>query len=155
MPATLWNHRLLSSFALAIFATSAVACSDDDPVEPEDEPEVQTLTLSVGASTITINKTTGAPSGDLVVPAGASTVTAVWKRVDGSVESLITTAEFELRIVPTTSANLSWVPSGAFGGTLTTAGLASGQSTTAQVSAFHLVEQHNDFGPYTFTVRVE
>jgi hypothetical protein len=154
MPATLWNRRLLSTLALAIFATSAVAC-DDDPVEPEDEPEVQTVTLSVGASTITINKTTGAPSGDLIVPAGASTVTAVWKRADGSVEPLITTAEFELRIVPTTSANLSWVPSGAFGGTLTTAGLVSGQSTTAQVSAFHLVEQHNDFGPYTFTVRVQ
>ena len=150
----LFRHS--TRLAIAILATAAfTACSDDDPVEPEDEPEVQTLTLTVGASTITIDKTTGAASGQLTVPAGTSTVTAVWKKADGSVESLITSAEFDLRIVPTNSANLSWTPTGAFGGTLVTTGLTSGQTTTAQASLFHKEEGHSDFGPYTITIRIQ
>lgn len=139
--------------ALALLAT--IAACGDDPVEPEDEPEIQTLTLTVGANSITIDKTTGAASGQLPVPAGTSTMTAVWKKSDGSLEALVTSAEFDLKVTPTTPANLSWTPTGAFGGALTTTGLASNQTTTAQVSLFHKAEQHDDFGPYTITIRVQ
>ena len=147
--------RRSARLAVAVLATTALASCDDDPVEPDDEPDVQTLTLTVGVSSITINGSTGAASGDLVVPAGTSTVTAVWRRADGSVEDLITSDEFELRIVPTTPANLSWTPNGAFGGTLTTTGLTSGQSTTAQVSLFHILEGHEDFGEFPITIRLQ
>lgn len=153
---------MLSTRSVRRFATPLVlaaslvlgACSDD-PTEPEEEPEVQTLTLTVGGSSITIDKTTGAASGNLVVPAGTSTVAAQWKRADGSNESLITSDEFELRIVPTAAANLTWTPTGAFGGTLVVTGLASNATTTARASLLHKEEQHEDFGPYTFTVRVQ
>lgn len=141
--------------AVAVLATAAFTACDDDPVEPEDEPDVQTLTLTVGSSTITIDKTTGAASGPLVVPAGTSTVTAVWRKADGSLEDLITSDEFDLKIVPTNSANLSWTPSGAFGGTLTTTGLTSGQTTTAAVSLFHKAAGHPDFGEFTITIQIQ
>jgi hypothetical protein len=142
--------------AVAVLATTAFAACNDDPTEPEEEdPEVQTVTLTVGSSTVTIDKTTGAASGQLVVPAGTSTMTAVWRKADGSLEDLITSDEFDLRIEATNAANLSWTPNGAFGGTLTTTGLTSGQTTTAQVSLFHRAEQHKDFGDYPITIRIQ
>ena len=145
--------RRTAFLALAVLVTATFAACDDDPAE--EEPEVQTLTLSVGASTVTINRTTGAASGPLVVPAGTSTITAVWRRADGSIETLVTSDEFDLKIAPTTSANLSWTANGAFGGTLTTTGLNTGQTSTAQVSLLHKAEQHDDFGPYTITIQVQ
>ena len=151
---SLMIRRSIHALAAALTLTIAAAC-DDDPVEPEEEPEVQTVTLTVGTSSITIDKTTGAASGQLVVPAGTSTVTAVWKKADGSIEDLITSDEFELRFAPTTPANLAWTATGAFSGTLVTTGLTAGQTTTAGVSLFHKEEQHADFGPYTITIRVQ
>jgi hypothetical protein len=145
--------RRYAHLAFAALLATSVACDDDDTVEPENEPAVQSMTLTVGASTVTINKTTGIPSGDLIVAAGANTVTATWKKVDGSDETLITSADFDLRIVPTDNTKFTWAPNGAFGGTLTVTGLAAASSTTAQVSLFHKGEQHDDFGPYTITVR--
>ncbi len=148
--------RRTARLAVAVLATGAFAACDDDPTTPaEEEPEVQTLTLSVGASTVTIDKSTGAASGPLLVPAGTSTVTAVWRKADGSIESLVTSDEFDLKIEPVTPANLAWTASGAFGGTLTTTGLSSGQSTTAQVSLFHKAEQHSDYGPYVITIQIQ
>ena len=144
-------HLLVAALTLMVVG----ACSDDDPVAPEEEPEIQTVTLTAGTSVVTIDKTTGAASGQLVVPADASTVTAVWKKADGSVESLVTSAEFDLKFTPTNSANLAWTATSAFSGTLTATGLASGQTTTAGVSLFHKEEQHNDFGPYTITIRIQ
>ncbi|MBK8058802.1 MAG: hypothetical protein IT358_00535 [Gemmatimonadaceae bacterium] len=153
MLSTLVARRFVTPLILA--ATLVVGACSDDPTEPEDEPEVQTLTLTVGSSTITIDKTTGAASGNLVVPAGTSTVAAQWKRADGSLETLITSAEFDLKITPATPANLTWTPNGAFAGTLVTTGLASNATTNASVALFHKEEQHEDFGPYNFTVRVQ
>jgi hypothetical protein len=156
MFASTWTRRPLHVLVAALTLSAVAACSDDDPVAPpEEEPEIQTVTLTVGASSITIDKTTGAASGQLVVPAGPSTVTAVWKKADGSIESIVTSDEFDLKFAPTNPANLTWTAAGAFGGTLTTSGLTSGQTTTAGVSLFHKEEQHDDFGPYTITIRVQ
>jgi hypothetical protein len=153
MFASLSLRRLAAPLAMAALLTTA-ACSDD-PTEPEDEPEVQTMTLTVGANSITFDKTTGAASGVLTVPAGTSTVAAVYKKADGTVESLVTSTEFDLRITPTTPANLSFTPNGAFSGTLVTSGLASNATTTARAALFHKAEQHEDFGPYNFTLRIQ
>jgi hypothetical protein len=147
--------RRSAQLAIAVLTAAALTSCDDDPVAPEPEPEIQTATLTVGSSSVTFNATTGAVSGPLMVPLGASTVTAVWKKADGSNEALVTSDEFDLKFAPTDPANLSWVTSGAFGGTLTTTGLTSGQSTTAQVSLFHKEEQHDDFGPFTITIQIQ
>jgi hypothetical protein len=154
MFASTWTRRPLHVLVAAL-TLSAVAACNDDPVEPEPEPEVQTLTLTVGTSVVTIDRATGAASGQLVVPAGTSTVTAVWRKADGSIEDLVTSDEFDLKFEPDNPANLSWTANGAFGGTLTTTGLTSGQTTTAQVSLFHRAEGHPDFGGYPVTIRIQ
>jgi hypothetical protein len=151
--ATPVHRRVRTTALLAALVLGAAACSDDDPTEPHDEPEVQTLTLTVGTGTpVTINKTTGAASGNLVVPAGTSTITAQWLRADGSNETLVTDDEFDLRIVPSNTTDVSYVPSGARSGTFTV-NLPAGGSTPAQVSLFHREEQHNDFGPYPIVIQ--
>lgn len=146
--------RICRFFLAAAAVATLAACSDStDP--DEHEVDVYSVTLTVGASSITINRTTGAPSGELNVPAGTSTVAATWRRANGTVEDEVTDAEFQLRIVPTNSAVLAFTAAGAFAGTLVTTGLLSGQSTTAAVSLFHPGEGHEDFGPYTFTIRIQ
>lgn len=138
--------------AVALFSAAAfAACDDDDPTEPEEEPEVSSVRLTVGANSVTVT-TTSNPTLNLA--AGANTVTAQWLRADGSVETLVTDAEFELRISGVSGSNLAWTPTGAGGGTLTVSGLSGGQTAAARVVLFHLEEQHEDFGPVNFTVRV-
>jgi hypothetical protein len=148
-------RRSLRLAAAASILATVAACDDDDPAAPEEEPDIQSVTLTVGTSVVTINKTTGQPSGPLIVPAGASTVTAQWKRPDGSDETLVTSDEFELQFLPTNTAVLAWTASGAFGGTLTTTGLTSGMTTTAEVQLFHLEKQHEDFGKYPITIQIQ
>ena len=153
--------QLRRGFRITAILTSLAlvsACSDDDPIEPGEEPEVQSVRLTSGATTafpVTINKTNGQPSGNLRVGAGTTPITAAWLRADNTNETLISDAEYELRIVPTNAANLTWTAAGAFTGTLTTTGLTSGQTTTASVALRHKIEQHDDFGPYTITIQVQ
>ena len=135
------------SFALL----AATACDDDDPIEPDDEPEVAAVRLTVGTSTVTVNSTT---SPTLNVASGTNSVTAEWLRADGSVEAKVTDADFELRIAQATgTGTLTWAATNARTGTLTVTGLNAGQTVAATVSLFHKGDQHNDFGPLNFTVR--
>jgi hypothetical protein len=142
--------------ALVIGCVSIVAaCGDDDPVEPEPEPEVQTMTLTAGASSITIDKTTGAPSGQLTIPSGTSTITATFRKADGSIESLVTGAEFDVRIRPATGTPFTWTPNTSLGGAIVTSGVTSGQTIASTVDLFHREENHADFGPFNFTIRIQ
>jgi hypothetical protein len=133
----------------------ASACNDDDPVEPEDEPEVQTMTLTAGANSITIDKTTGAASGALTIPSGATTITATFKKPDGTAETRVTGTEFDVRIVPASGTAFTWTPNTNLGGTLVTSGVTSGQTINATVDLFHRAEGHADFGPYNFQLRIQ
>jgi PBP1b-binding outer membrane lipoprotein LpoB len=151
MPATILLHRA-RRMAVALIAASLLgACDDDDPTEPDEEPAVAAVRLTVGANSVTVS-TTASPT--LNVTSGSNTVTAQWLKADGTVEALVTDTEFELRLAAVTGTNLTWTPTGAFGGTLTVTGLTGGQTAAARVSLFHKVEQHDDFGPLNFTVRV-
>jgi hypothetical protein len=144
--------RRSSAIALTFLALGAFnACSDDDPVEPDEEPEVASLRLTVGTNSVTIS-TTQSPT--LNVASGSNNVTAEWLKADGTVETRVTDAEFELRIAQATGSNLTWTPSSARAGTLVVTGLSGGATAAAQVSLFHKEEQHDDFGPLTFTIRV-
>src|SRR5687767_3019757 len=111
MHSSFLNVRRAVHVTMMIAAVSLVtACGDDDPTEPDDEPEVQTMTLTAGASSITIDKTTGAASGQLTVPAGTTTITGSFKKADGSVESRVTGAEFDVRISPASGTAFTWTP---------------------------------------------
>jgi hypothetical protein len=151
MLSTIITRRVRLMAVALLGATVFAACDDDDPAAPEEEPEVASVRLTVGANSVTVT-TTSNPT--LNVAAGANTVTAQWLRADGSTETLVTDAEFELRINAVTGSNLTWTPTGAAGGSLAVTGLSGGQTAAAQVALFHKGEQHNDFGPVNFTVRV-
>jgi hypothetical protein len=148
-------RRIVQLTILATALSALAACDDDDPVEPEPEPEVQTMTLTAGTSSITIDKTTGAPSGQLTVPAGTTTITATFKKADGTTETIVTGAEFDVRIRPVTGTPFAWTPNTTLGGTLVTSGVTSGQTIPSTVDLFHRAEQHSDFGPYNFTIRIQ
>jgi hypothetical protein len=156
MIAPFMHFRRATTAALVIASLSLVAaCGDDDPTDPEPEPQVQTMTLTAGASSITIDKTTGAASGQLTVPAGTTTITASFKKADGSVESLVTGAEFDVRIRPATGTPFTWTPNTSLGGSLVTSGVTSGQTIASSVDLYHREEAHEDFGPYNFTIRIQ
>jgi hypothetical protein len=149
---TRFSFRRSSAIALTLIALSAfAACSNDDPAEPDNEPEIASLRLTVGPNSVTVS-TTQSPT--LTVASGTNNVTAEWLKADGAVESRVTDAEFELRIRQTTGTNLTWTPTSARAGTLVVSGLSGGATTAAQVSLFHKAEQHDDFGPLAFTIRV-
>lgn len=143
-------RRLLALAA----ATVLLGCSDD-PVAPNNEPAVQSMRLQVGSSVVTIDRATGAPSGELSVPLGDSDIAVQWLRANNTEESLITDDEFEFRMTSTATSNFSFESTGARGGTITVTGVNSGEAITASVSLFHLDEGHADFGPYTITLRVQ
>jgi hypothetical protein len=66
-----------------------------------------------------------APSGALTIPSGTTTITATFKKADGTAESRVTGTEFDVRIAP------------------------------ASVDLFHRAEAHADFGPYNFQLRIQ
>src|SRR5687768_12792331 len=122
MLSSLLDVRRAVGFALVVVSVSIVAaCGDDDPVEPEPDPEVQTMTLTAGSSSITFDRTVGGvtPSGSsLTIPAGTTTITATFRRADGSIETLVTGAEFDVRIRPASGTPFTWTPNSNLGGTL-------------------------------------
>ena len=150
-------RRAVHLTILATTLSALAACGDDDPVEPDDEPEVQTMTLAAGTTTLTFDKTTGGPTGTgiLTIPAGTTTITATFRKADGSIETLVTGDEFDVRIRPATGTPFTWTPNTSLGGTLVTSGVTTGQTIASSVDLFHRAEQHADFGPYNFQIRIQ
>lgn len=151
-----FNVRRIARLTVGLLAISALAaCGDDNPTEPNNEPEVQTMTLTAGTSAITINKTTGAASGQLTIAPGTTTITATFKKADGSDESRVSGSQFDVRISPSAGTPFTWTPNTSLGGTLVTSGVTSGQTINASVDLYHRAEGHADFGPYSFQLRIQ
>jgi hypothetical protein len=143
--------RGVRALALAGLVSALATACDDDPTGGEEEPDIGSVRVTVGAQTVTISST-GTQTGTLTLPQGNSTVVVAWLRPDGTTETLVTSAEFEVRMTPAPgTTGITFTSSGAFGGTLnaTTAG-----AKVLQLSLFHLAEQHDDFGPHNLTVTV-
>ena len=136
--------------ALAL-TLGAAACGDDDGGPEEPEPKVQTMRLTVGGTPYDF---TGTTNPTIALRANtATTVTAQFLLANGQPEPLVTAETFELRIAPTTASDLTFTRTGAFTGTLTTS-RAAGQTFSASAELYHRIEQHEDFGPRTFSVTV-
>ena len=150
-------RRTAQILSLALIATAAVACSDDELISPDEEPQVATMRLAVstaaGTSTVDVSENGTVTGGPLLI-ANNGTLTAQFLRVDGTPDPLAAGFGFELRVTPATPANLTFTRTGQFSGTLTITGLASNATTTAQFVLFHTEEGHEDFGPFPVTMRV-
>jgi hypothetical protein len=127
-----------------------VGC-EEDPA-PEPEPEVETLRIVFPSlnDTVFVNVTTGVvTSGPITIAANAD-FTAQFLKLDGSVETIVTDAEFRLDVTPANTGVVTFGRSSAFAGTLNK--VAAG-ATTINFALFHLVEQHNEFDrPVAITV---
>lgn len=141
------SHRLrFGAVLLALTATAGCrGITDDD----DDEVPIAAVRFTIGGTqTVTINQETGAQSGSVTLPGGITTISAVALNSAGQVETLVTAADFELRVTPVT-ANVRFDRTGPFAGTLTRT--AAG-AATVQVSFYHLSEGHPEFGPHNLTL---
>jgi hypothetical protein len=143
------RSRLAAYVVLPLVAAlSALTGCGSDPVEPE-EPEIGSIRLTVGSQTLVI--TEGGPQGTLTISGASSSVSVAF--FDDVGDSMTLDAdEFELRLTPANTGVLTFTRTGAFTGTLNR---VSAGSTTMTVSAYHKVEQHDDFGPHTVSVTVQ
>lgn len=148
--ATNFFRRSFRALAVAAFVSAiAAGCDGNSTGSDEQEPEIASVRVTVGAQSVTITNN-GTQTGTLTVPRGNSTVAVTWLRADGSVETVVTSSEFEVRMVAASgTSGVTFTPNGAFGGTLNTT--SAGQKVL-RLSLFHLEEQHDDFGPLNLTL---
>jgi hypothetical protein len=128
----------------------AASCGSDSTEPAEEEPEVFSMRLTIGSVTKTI--TTASTDKAFTVARGANAVSVTWLKADGSVETIASTVNFTLRMVPATGAPITYTPASAqsFTGSLNVT--AAVTNATVTVSLFHVAEQHEDFGPIPITI---
>jgi hypothetical protein len=151
---TMLQTSIRRSLAVGLIALPAViaftACSDEAP--EEQEPEVATMRLTVGAQTITVSDAGVVTGGPVAVPDGGTvSLSAAFLKADGTVETLVTDADFVLNGAPANPGIVTFSRTSAFAATLT--GVSAG-TTTIQFSLFHTLEGHDDFGPFPVSVEV-
>ena len=140
--------RPLRAVPLMLGLTLAESACDD--TEEPQEPAVVTMRLTVGAQVIDV--TEGTVTGGPIVINGNTNLSATFLKADGSVETLVTADEFELRVTPANTNLVTFTRTGAFAGTLNR--VAAG-GTQLEVALFHLIEQHEDFGPVDVAITVQ
>ncbi|MBL8987474.1 MAG: hypothetical protein JNJ80_14475 [Gemmatimonadetes bacterium] len=145
MPYQLMIRRSLT-LVLLLGAAALGACGDD---EEEQEPEVETMRVVIGETTVNFGNGGCTPSvASVTIPTGGAPVTASFLKADGSPETIVTEAEFELKVEP----------AGRFTRTSGFAGTISGGTagtTTFSFSLFHKEEQHEDYGPCQLPIVVQ
>lgn len=127
----------------AMLAVLAIGVGCDETVVPPPEPEVATLRLLFpGPDTVFVNAINGmVTSGPITISANAA-FTAQFLKDDGSPETLVTNADFELRVTSNNTAFVTFTRSSAFAGTLNR--VAAG-STTVNFNLYHLGEMHSEW----------
>jgi hypothetical protein len=145
------SGRRFAALALASLV-AASACKKDE----DQEPEVASVSLTVGTATITINSTGVVTGGPITVTRPNSVaISASFKRADGTQDEIAHGADFELQVTSANTGLLTFTRTGAFAGTLAGVAGPAAASTTIAVALFHKVEQHADFGPFNVTVNVQ
>lgn len=147
---SLGTSRRLAALAVAALALTASACKDSTGNDDHDEPDVETMRLTIaGQAPLTVSAN-GTVTGTLSIPMGvATTITAEFLDHDGDVITDLDADEFELSV--NAGAGITFARTGAFTGTLT-----GGVEGTVNVlfGLFHIDEGHNDFGPFAVPITV-
>lgn len=142
-------HSLARRLSVAAALLLVTACREStDPGDPE--PEVATMRLTVGTSTVNIAENGAVTGGPLRISTADQLLTASFLKADGTVESLVIPDVFELRL--TNLTGVTFTRTGAFSGNIR--GAAAGP-TTINAALFHLVEGHEDFGPFPVAVLIQ
>lgn len=139
-------RRGLAASALVGMAFVA-GCGDEDD-DHDHEPDVETMRVVIGGTTVNFSGATCSPSvSSVTIPTAGAAVTATFLDDDGAVLD-IHDDEFRLEVEPAAR----FTRSGAFSGNL-----SGGAAGAANISfaLYHLEEQHTDFGPCTVSVVVQ
>lgn len=143
------SSRRAAALVFAAVALSTTACSDD---HDHDEPEVESMRLTIaGQAPITISST-GVQSGTLNIVQGSATTITV-EFLDAANANAITdhVEDFQAQVTPAAGSGLTFARTGAFSGTLT--GTLTGSRTVA-LALLHIEENHEDFGPFNVNFNV-
>jgi hypothetical protein len=154
--ARLLSLRAARGAALVLAAVAAAACGGDDDPTGDDEPQIQSVRLTVtpegGQARPSVVVRTGVtPAPVLQLPLGRSTVRADPLDAGGQVITL--DEPFEMRLVATVtgeganaqtplSGPVSFAPGGALTGTVNA---TTSASVSGWVRLVHLEEAHSDF----------
>jgi hypothetical protein len=147
-------RRVIGMMAAAL-ALSLGACKDDATGIEEDEPEVESMRLTIAGQTVTIaanGAVTGAP---VTLPVGTHAISAQFLDTAGQPVDGVDAVEFQLNVTIPSGSPVTFTRSttNAFAGTLTVSAAAA--TVALRFALFHVEEQHEDFGPFpvsfTFT----
>lgn len=143
------SRRRFAAAAIVALTLFTGACKDSSGLD-EQEPEVESMRITVtGGSVVTVSST-GVVTGTLSIPAGAArTITVEFLNAAGQPDDHVDGVEFQASVTP--AAGLTFARTGPFTGTLT--GAAAG-TVAVQFGLLHIEENHNDFGPFTVNVTV-
>jgi hypothetical protein len=136
-----------AGLAATLIALLAPVACDDDPVAVEEEPEVETLRLTVGTQQVLVNVGSGACTGCPLVVSNGSVVTAAFLAADGEPDPIAQPGEFRLNVViPSNGVGLGFAidQTNLFRGTFTATGTTSSAINVA-FQLFHIEEAHDEF----------
>ncbi|MGI9629246.1 MAG: hypothetical protein ACR2QM_20655 [Longimicrobiales bacterium] len=146
------HHKLTGAFFLIALGLVVAACGDDTPMEEEQEPQVATMRLTVGAQTVDVAEDGTVTGGPISIPVGMTAVSVEFLLASGQPEPLVTAAEFQANVASDDETTVTFTRTSAFAGMLD--GVASG-SAVLSFSLFHIEEAHEDFGPFPVSTTVQ
>ncbi|MDA0330327.1 MAG: hypothetical protein O2958_15145 [Gemmatimonadetes bacterium] len=145
------RRRSSAHALLALTLSLAVTACGDDMGPEEEEPEVATMRITVGAQSIDVADDGTVTGGPISLSVGSTSISVQFLLANGQPEPLVTDAVFQVNVESDNAGVVSFTRVGAFDGTLV-AGAAG--STTVRLALFHIEEAHEDFGPFPVPVVV-
>ena len=140
--------------AVALAGLPGCATSDD----PGDtEPNIGSMVVEIDGTGYSATEATGGFGGAIAqAPNGIVPFTVSFLRPGGSRETVVTAADFEVRVAANNAGGpfadpIEFERTGAFTGTIS--GLEEGDDVTVYYSLYHKSELHSDFGPYFLIIR--
>lgn len=147
-------RTLKTSAALAALAAALVvtACKDETAAEPEpDVAQIRIILNTAPADTVFVSSTGTVTSGPITI-SGNTAFTVQYLGADGNPDPVVAgSTDFQTNVIPANTGVVTFTRSSAHAGTLNK--VAAG-STTLAVSLFHVVEGHDDFGPFNVNITV-
>jgi hypothetical protein len=141
------SSRLLAALVVAAVSLTTAACSETDD---HSHAEVDFMRISIAGQTPVVVNSVGVASGSLSISQGVATTVTV-EFLDANQQEALGDEADEYQVNVTPGAGVTFARTGPFTGTLT--GAAAG-TVSVSFAMFHLVDQEEEFGPFSLNVTV-